>query len=245
QTASGTGCRGNDGLLPRPPLRRKDRPHRVSKRVHAAQRPECRRATQPGLRDQGARRRSAGCLQVRHGSRGDRPAVALKWVMHRSKETQMNTLHILTGSHPMSASSPVLEVEGATIRFGKFTAVDEVSLSVAPGEVFGLLGPNGSGKTTLIRALCGLLPLPTGTAQVLGRDVARYAEEIRSQIGHMSQKFSLYSDLSADENMTFYAGIYGLTNGEARGRKEELVALTGLGPYLGQRAARLSGGWKQ
>src|SRR5262249_18561844 len=231
-----------------PPLRRKDRPHRVGERVHAAQRPECRRATQPGVRNQGAGRRSSGRLQVRHGGRGDRPAVALRWEgegVYRSKETHMNTSHILTGSHPMSATSPVLEVEGATIRFGKFTAVDEVSLSVAPGEVFGLLGPNGSGKTTLIRALCGLLPLASGTARVLGRDVARYAEEIRSQIGHMSQKFSLYSDLSADENMTFYAGIYGLTNGEARGRKEELVALTGLGPYLGQRAARLSGGWKQ
>jgi ABC-2 type transport system ATP-binding protein len=141
--------------------------------------------------------------------------------------------------------APVLEVEGATIRFGKFTAVDGVSLSVASGEVFGLLGPNGSGKTTLIRALCGLLPLTAGTARVLGRDVARHGEEIRSEIGYMSQKFSLYADLTTDENMSFYAAIYGLPGAEARARKEELVALTGLGPYLGQRAARLSGGWKQ
>jgi ABC-2 type transport system ATP-binding protein len=138
-----------------------------------------------------------------------------------------------------------IDARGVTIRFGHFTAVDHVNLTVGQGEVFGLLGPNGSGKTTLIRGLCGLLPLADGSATVLGKDVGSEAEQVRSQIGYMSQKFSLYEDLTARENMDFYAGIYGLTPATARTRKAELVELTGLGPYLDRRGGRLSGGWKQ
>jgi len=138
-----------------------------------------------------------------------------------------------------------IDARGITIRFGTFTAVHQVDLTVSQGEVFGLLGPNGSGKTTLIRGLCGLIPFAEGEATVLGRDVTGEAERVRSQIGYMSQKFSLYEDLTAQENMDFYAGIYGLAPAHARARKEELVDLTGLGPYLQRRAARLSGGWKQ
>jgi ABC-2 type transport system ATP-binding protein len=144
-----------------------------------------------------------------------------------------------------AAREAVIDARDLTIRFGTFTAVDRVSLTVQPGEVFGLLGPNGSGKTTLIRALCGLLPLAGGEARVFGQDVTRHPERVRSGIGYMSQKFALYADLTAEENMRFYAGIYGLSRADAAGRTAELVALTGLHPYLRRRAGRLSGGWKQ
>ncbi len=146
---------------------------------------------------------------------------------------------------PAGPGALTIDARGVTIRFGPFTAVSRVSLTVRQGEVFGLLGPNGSGKTTLIRGLCGLIPLAEGSAMVLGCDVRTEAERARAHIGYMSQKFSLYEDLTARENMDFYAGIYGLRPAEARARKQELVALTGLEPYLDRRAARLSGGWKQ
>ena len=154
---------------------------------------------------------------------------------------------LLVKSNPALRSAPVmpLDLRDVTIRFGSFTAVDSASLSVAPGEVFGLLGPNGSGKTTLIRALCGLIPLAGGSARVLGHDVSREPERIRSQIGYMSQKFALYADLTVAENVDFYAGIYGLAISETRERKQQLIDLMGLGPYLDRRAGRLSGGWKQ
>lgn len=145
----------------------------------------------------------------------------------------------------MNTPEYALEIHDATIRFGAFTAVDRVTLRVGRGEVFGMLGPNGSGKTTLIRALCGLIPLAEGYARVLGREVRTEAEKIRSSIGYMSQKFSLYADLTVQENMDFYAGIYGLPAEETHRRQEELIELTGIGPYLGRRSAQLSGGWKQ
>jgi ABC-2 type transport system ATP-binding protein len=151
---------------------------------------------------------------------------------------------VSTPSSP-TAEAPVIDVQDVTIKFGSFVAVDHVSLSVDRGEVFGLLGPNGSGKTTLIRALCGLLPLASGKATVLGHNVAREAEAIRHSVGYMSQKFSLYADLSVRENMDFYCGIYGLRAAAAKKRQQELIELTGLGPYLNRWAGKLSGGWKQ
>src|SRR5882762_6389820 len=112
-----------------------------------------------------------------------------------------------------------IHIDHASIRFGTFTAVSDVTFDVGRGEVFGLLGPNGSGKTTLIRALCGLIPFAEGSATVLGHDVATESELIRSSIGYMSQKFALYEDLTSQENLDFYAGIYGLTAAETRERE--------------------------
>ena len=164
------------------------------------------------------------------------------------KEPQRSELG--SRDYPLAAASvekldEAIVIRDATIRFGPVTAVDHVGFTVGKGEVFGLLGPNGSGKTTLIRALCGLIPLAEGSARVLGRDVTTEAESIRAQIGYMSQKFALYEDLTARENMDFYAGIYGLSAARARDRQAELIERTGLAPYLDRRGGKLSGGWKQ
>ena len=142
-------------------------------------------------------------------------------------------------------SQLTIDARGVSICFGTFRAVNKVSLSVAQGEIFGLLGPNGSGKTTLIRGLCGLVPFAEGAATVLGHDVGAESERVRARIGYMSQKFSLYEDLTTRENMDFYSGIYGLSPADAKAREDELIALTGIDPYMDQYAGRLSGGWKQ
>jgi ABC-type multidrug transport system ATPase subunit len=130
-------------------------------------------------------------------------------------------------------------------RFGNFTAVNDVSFRVQKGEIFGFLGPNGSGKTTVIKMLTGLLPLSGGSAQVEGLDVRTESEAIRERIGYMSQNFSLYSDLTVEENLKFYGRIYSLEPARLKRRMEEIVQLNGLGPYLNRLAAQLSGGWRQ
>src|SRR5262245_10832382 len=150
----------------------------------------------------------------------------------------------MSGTAP-SVAPPVIDAREVTIRFGRLTAVDAVSLAVGHGEVFGLLGPNGSGKTTLIRALCGLIPLASGSARVLGHDAMSESEAVRSGIGYMSQRFALYEDLTAQENLDFYSGIYGLSAARARARQAELIDQVGLAPHLRKRGGQLSGGWKQ
>src|ERR1700674_2369390 len=130
-------------------------------------------------------------------------------------------------------------------RFGDFVAVDGVSFRVDKGEIFGFLGPNGSGKTTVIKMLTGLLPLSEGSAWVEGLDVRTDAESVRERIGYMSQKFSLYDDLTVTENLQFYGRIYGLPPARMKQRIDEIVQLNGLGRYRNRLAARLSGGWKQ
>jgi len=132
-----------------------------------------------------------------------------------------------------------------TIRFGAFTAVHSVSFAVDKGEIFGFLGPNGSGKTTIIKALCGLLRPTSGSGTILGMDICKDAAEIKRNVGYMSQKFGLYEDLTVEENIAFYAGVYGIKGQPAMERKREVLALTGIEPYLKRRAAQLSGGWKQ
>lgn len=141
--------------------------------------------------------------------------------------------------------TPVIAADGLTIRFGSFTAVEDVSFQIGKGELFGFLGPNGSGKTTIIKALCGLVVPSEGTGMILGMDIRKHATDIRRHVGYMSQKFGLYEDLTVAENLTFYAGVYGIKGAQAAQRTEEILSLTGLEPYLQRRVGALSGGWKQ
>jgi ABC-type multidrug transport system ATPase subunit len=138
-----------------------------------------------------------------------------------------------------------ISAEHLVRRFGDFTAVNDVSFRVEKGEIFGFLGPNGSGKTTVIKMLTGLLPLSEGSAWVEGLDVLTDAEAVRERIGYMSQKFSLYDDLTVAENLQFYGRIYGLEPARMKRRIDEIVQLNGLAPYMDRLAAKLSGGWKQ
>ncbi len=143
------------------------------------------------------------------------------------------------------AREPAIEVRGLTRRFGTFTAVDAISFDVAAGEVFGFLGANGAGKTTAIRMLIGLLAPSGGSARVAGFDVATQAEQVKRNIGYMSQRFSLYEDLTVRENITLYGGIYGLSDGAIADRTASLVERLDLGRDLDTRVKSIPLGWKQ
>jgi ABC-type multidrug transport system ATPase subunit len=148
-------------------------------------------------------------------------------------------------SSPQNPAEPAISAEHLVRRFGQVTAVNDVSFRVEQGEIFGFLGPNGSGKTTVIKMLTGLLPLSGGSARVEGLDVRVDSEVVRERIGYMSQNYSLYQDLTVEENLQFYGRIYSLDPARLKRRIEEIVQLNGLAPYMNRLSAQLSGGWKQ
>lgn len=139
----------------------------------------------------------------------------------------------------------VITTNSLTRKFGEFTAVDRLSLNIKRGEIFGFLGPNGAGKSTAIRMLCGILEPTSGSATVLGYVLQRETEKIKERIGYMSQKFSLYDDLTAQENLKFYAGLYSVPRREVKSRIEEMIEMAGLRGRENELAVNLSGGYKQ
>lgn len=138
-----------------------------------------------------------------------------------------------------------IEVENLTKRFGKFTAVDHINFHVKEGEIFGFLGANGAGKSTTIRMLCALLQSTEGTARVGGFDINSQSEKVKDNIGYMSQKFSLYEDLTVDENINFFGKVYGLSNGQLAERKGWVLEMANLKGRERSITGTLSGGWKQ
>jgi ABC-2 type transport system ATP-binding protein len=144
----------------------------------------------------------------------------------------------------MSNNHAVEAIE-LTKKFGDFTAVDRVSFAIQRGEIFGFLGPNGAGKTTTIRMLLGLLRPTSGHAQVLGFDIVKQTDEVKKRIGYMSQRFSLYNDLTVEENLNFYGRTYGVKNQQLRERKAYILEMAGLEGRERELTKNLSGGWKQ
>ena len=142
-------------------------------------------------------------------------------------------------------SDYAIQTDGLTRRFGDFTAVDHLPLAIAAGSIYGLLGANGCGKSTTIRMLCGVLPPSEGTANVLGCDLVTQTEEIQARIGYMSQKFSLYPDLTVTENLEFYGRLYGLRDADVAARIQEAMEEVGVKHYHVTKVRQLSGGWRQ
>jgi len=146
---------------------------------------------------------------------------------------------------PSSDSETIIKTEHLSRHFGDLIAVRDVSLEVKKGEIFGVLGPNGAGKSTTIRMLCGILDPSGGSGRVVGFDIAKQQESIKERIGYMTQRFSLYEDLTVIENLRFYAGLYGLGFRARAARVDHVLAETGLTDRRNQISGTLSGGWKQ
>lgn len=140
---------------------------------------------------------------------------------------------------------PMIQARELTRQFGTLTAVDRLNLEVARGEIFGLVGPDGAGKTTTLRLLCGLLDPSSGEARVAGHDTVRETVAVKDQIGYMAQRFGLYQDLSVEENMDFYADLFGVTGNERKQLKQRLLPMTRMEPFRARQAGKLSGGMKQ
>jgi ABC-type multidrug transport system ATPase subunit len=141
--------------------------------------------------------------------------------------------------------TPVVQADGLTKRFGDFTAADQITFRIGRGEIFGLLGPNGAGKSTTFKMMCGLLRPTAGRARVAGLDLYEAAGAARARVGYMAQKFSLYGDLSVRQNLSFFAGVYGLGRVKRREQLERMTAAFRLGPYLDSNAGELPLGFKQ
>jgi len=140
---------------------------------------------------------------------------------------------------------PIVRAIDLRREFGKLVAVDRLNLEIAPGEIFGLVGPDGAGKTTTLRLLCGLLDPTAGEAWVAGNNVARELNAVKDQIGYMAQRFGLYSDLTVQENMDFYADLFGIGREDRERLSHELLAMTRMEPFRARPAGKLSGGMKQ
>jgi ABC-2 type transport system ATP-binding protein len=145
----------------------------------------------------------------------------------------------------MNADPGMIRASSLTRRFGALTALDRLDLDVARGEIFGLVGPDGAGKTTTLRLLCGLLDPTEGTVSVAGYDVARQPDAVKDRIGYMAQRFGLYADLTVDENMRFYADLFGVTGADRDQLTARLLRMTRMEPFRGRQAGKLSGGMKQ
>ena len=139
----------------------------------------------------------------------------------------------------------IIETRDLTRRFGELTAVDHLNLSVAKGEIFGLVGPDGAGKTTTLRMLCGLMDPTEGSARVAGHDASREAQAVKDRIGYMAQRFGLYQDLTVEENMIFYADLFDITGQTREELTARLLRMTRMEPFRDRQAGRLSGGMKQ
>ena len=140
---------------------------------------------------------------------------------------------------------PIIETRDLSRRFGELTAVDRLNIAVAPGEIFGLVGPDGAGKTTTLRMLCGLVNPSEGSARVAGYDVVKQSQEVKDQIGYMAQRFGLYQDLSVEENMSFYGDLFGIVGAERQELTTRLLHMTRMEPFRDRRGGQLSGGMKQ
>src|SRR5205823_5787043 len=193
--------------------------HLAESRVHTAQRSNRGRTREARLPRQGVGRQPPGGVEGRHARRSRDCAAAVGFAM---------------------AS---ISLDRVTKRYGTTTAVNELSFSVERGEMFGLIGPDGAGKTTTIRLICGLLPATSGTVRVLDLDPVRDHRRLTDSVGYLSQRFSLYGDLSVDENIAFFAEIHGVRDFAAR--RDRLLELTQLAPFRARLAERLSGGMKQ
>ena len=135
---------------------------------------------------------------------------------------------------------PIIETRDLTRRFGPLTAVDHLNLTVAEGEIFGLVGPDGAGKTTTLRMLCGLIDPSGGSARVAGHDVVKESRAVKDQIGYMAQRFGLYGDLTVQENMNFYADLFGITGAERESLTAQLLRMTRMEPFRNRQGAQLS-----